>query len=175
MASGKDSARQDSRQRDPAQSQETKSKPKKKLPLAQRRKARSLLLQALYQWLIAKAEPVEIESQFREENSGKIDWEYFQEVFFEIPKRVSILDEHLLPLLDRELTALDPVERALLYLGAFELAYRPDVPYRVVINECVELAKTFGATESHKYINGVLDKLARSLRPLEQAKHQKPS
>lgn len=182
MASSKDAAKLDSKQQNSAKTKKdatkkdaTKKKPKQKIPLAQRRKARSLILQALYQWLIAKAEPLEIESQFREENSGKIDWDYFREVFFEIPKQVSILDEHILPLLDRELSALDPVERALLYLGAFELAYRPDVPYRVVINECVELAKTFGATESHKYINGVLDKLARTLRPLEQPNYQKPS
>ena len=69
--------------------------------------------------------------------------------------------------LDRELVALDPIERALLCLGSYELADRIDIPYRVVINECVELAKIFGATESHKYINGVLDSLAFNLRPLE--------
>ena len=69
--------------------------------------------------------------------------------------------------LDRELSALDPIERALLCLGSYELADRIDIPYRVVINECVELAKIFGATESHKYINGVLDNLALNLRPLE--------
>jgi len=146
---------------------------KRKIPLAQRRKARSLILQALYQWLIAKAEPAEIESQFREENSGKIDWDYFHEVFFDIPKQAADLDKHIEPLLDRKSSALDPVEKALLYLGSYELANRIDIPYRVVINECVELAKTFGATESHKYINGVLDKLAGTLRPLEQANHRK--
>lgn len=146
-----------------------KNKPqaKSKIPLAQRRKARTLVMQALYQWHISKSEPLDIEAQFHEQNGGKIDWEYFSEVFLEIPRQQEALDKQLAPLLDRELKSLDPVERALLYLGTFELANRIDIPYRVVINECVELAKTFGATDSHKYINGVLDKLAKTLRSVE--------
>ena len=174
-AKRQDSKQQGSKQLGTKQQSSKQQGAKQKVPLAQRRKARSLVLQALYQWLIANAEPLEIESQFREENSGKIDWDYFHEVLFAIPKQASSLDQHIHPLLDRKPSALDPVERALLYLGTFELAHRPDVPYRVVINECVELAKIFGATESHKYVNGVLDKLARTLRPLEQANHKKQS
>ena len=146
-----------------------KSQAKSKIPLVQRRKARTLVMQALYQWHISKSEPLEIEAQFHEQNGGKIDWEYFSEVFLEIPKQQEALDKHIGPLLDRELKSLDPVERALLYLGTFELANRIDIPYRVVINECVELAKTFGATDGHKYINGVLDKLAKALRSVELA------
>jgi len=138
-----------------------------KIPLAQRRKARTLVMQALYQWHVSKTEPLDIEAQFHEQNGGKIDWKYFSEVFLEIPKQQEVLDEQLGPLLDRELKSLDPVERALLYLGTFELTNRIDIPYRVVINECVELAKTFGATDSHKYINGVLDKLAKTFRSVE--------
>lgn len=138
-----------------------------RLSLAQRRKARRLLLQALYQWLIAAGDILDIIKQFREENPGKIDWEYFEEVINAVPNEVAALDAQLVPLLDRAITALDPVERALLYLGTYELSHRVDVPYRVVINESVELAKMFGATDSHKYINGVLDKLAPVLRPLE--------
>ncbi len=141
-----------------------------KLSLAQRRKARRLVMQALYQWQIAKTEPLVIEAEFRQENPGKIDWDYFSEVFLEIPRQVDHLNAHLKPLLDRAVDALDPVERALLYLGAYELAYRIDVPFKVVINEAVELAKVFGATDSHKYVNGVLDKLAAILRPLERKK-----
>lgn len=141
-----------------------------KLSLAQRRKARRLIMQALYQWQIAKTEPLVIEAEFRQENPGKIDWDYFSEVFLEIPKQVDHLNAHLKPLLDRAVKALDPVERALLYLGTYELAYRIDVPFKVVINEAVELAKVFGATDSHKYVNGVLDKLAAILRPLERKK-----
>lgn len=140
---------------------------RKKIPLAQRRKARQLVLQALYQWLLARAEPIEIVAQFKEENEGKIDWEFFDDVFMAIPKHVESLDAHLIPLLDRKPDALDPIEKALLYLGTFELAHRIDVPYKVVINECIELAKIFGATDSHKYVNGVLDKLVPQLRPVE--------
>ena len=90
---------------------------------------------------------------------------FFDNVFMDIPKIIETLDSHLNPVLDRDSKELDPVEKALLYLGAYELAHRVDVPYKVVINECVELAKLFGATESHKYINGVLDKLIPKLRP----------
>ena len=151
----------------PLASKKNKPQAKAKIPLAQRRKARTLIVQALYQWYISKSDPLEIEAQFHEQNGGKIDWEYFSEVFLEIPKQQEALDKHISPLLDRELNSLDPVERALLYLGTFELANRIDIPYRVVINECVELAKTFGATDGHKYINGVLDKLAKSLRSVE--------
>ena len=138
-----------------------------RIPLAQRRKARRLVLQALYQWLMSGSDPLVISKQYREETLGKVDWNYFEEVFSEIPGATQKLNESLEPLLDRELAALDPIETALLYLGTFELANRIDVPYRVVINECVELAKVFGATDSHKYINGVLDKLASELRPAE--------
>ena len=138
-----------------------------RIPLAQRRKARRLVLQALYQWLMSGSDPLVISKQYREETLGKVDWNYFEEVFSEIPGATQKLNESLEPLLDRELAALDPIEKALLYLGTFELANRIDVPYRVVINECVELAKVFGATDSHKYINGVLDKLASELRPAE--------
>jgi len=138
-----------------------------RIPLAQRRKARRLVLQALYQWLMSGSDPLVISKQYREETLGKVDWNYFEEVFSEIPGATQKLNESLEPLLDRELAALDPIEKALLYLGTFELANRIDVPYRVVINECVELAKIFGATDSHKYINGVLDKLASELRPAE--------
>ncbi|MEC9218713.1 MAG: transcription antitermination factor NusB [Pseudomonadota bacterium] len=138
-----------------------------RVPLAQRRKARRLVLQALYQWLMSGSDPLVISKQYREETQGKVDWNYFEEVFSEIPGATQKLNESLEPLLDRELAALDPIEKALLYLGTFELANRIDVPYRVVINECVELAKVFGATDSHKYINGVLDKLASELRPAE--------
>ena len=136
-------------------------------PKNQRRKARQLLLQALYQWTLTGADPSEISKEFRDRNNSKIDWAFFDEVFQDIPKTVDTLDGHLHPLLDRKPEALDPIEKSLLYLGAYELANRIDVPYRVVINECVELAKVFGATGSHKYINGVLDKLAPALRTTE--------
>ncbi|MBT8145547.1 MAG: transcription antitermination factor NusB, partial [Gammaproteobacteria bacterium] len=127
--------------------------------LAQRRKARRLVLQALYQWQISGGELSDIEAQFRAEFSGKTDWDYFHEIFSAIPDQVATLDGLIGPHLDREVKTLDPVEKALLRMGTFELQQRIDIPYKVVINECVELAKSFGATDSHKYVNGVLDKL----------------
>jgi len=138
--------------------------------VAQRRKARRLILQALYQWQLSGGELYEIEAQFRAEFIGKTDWDYFHEVFNAIPPQADELLGLVAPHLDRAVKALDPVERAILLIGAFELKHRLDIPYRVVINEGVELAKSFGATESHKYINGVLDKLARTLRPQELRK-----
>ncbi|HAG70652.1 MAG TPA: transcription antitermination factor NusB [Gammaproteobacteria bacterium] len=139
------------------------------MPLVQRRKARRVILQAVYQWLMTQDNPKDIAKQYREETEGKVDWDYFGEIFVEIPAQVEQLNEHLAPVIDRELKSLDPIEKALLYLGTYELAFRIDVPYRVVINECVELAKVFGATDGHKYINGVLDKLAKTLRAVERS------
>ncbi|MEX2131530.1 MAG: transcription antitermination factor NusB [Pseudohongiellaceae bacterium] len=136
-------------------------------PLAQRRKARRLILQAMYQWQMNKDDVAEIEAQFRAEYQGKYDWDYFHELFSVIPGQVTQLDELIAPHLDRSMTALDPVEKALLRIGTFELSQRVDIPYRVVINEAVELAKVFGATDGHKYVNGILDRLARDLRPAE--------
>lgn len=138
-------------------------------PLAQRRKARRLVLQALYQWQMTQDDLADIEAQFRAEYQGKYDWDYFHQLFSVIPGQVTRLDELLVTHLDRSVAALDPVERAVLRMGTFELAERVDIPYRVVINEAVELAKVFGATDGHKYVNGILDKLAQDLRPAEVA------
>lgn len=135
--------------------------------VAQRRKARRLVLQALYQWQVGGGDLTDIEAQFRAEFTGKTDWDYFHEVFPTIATQADELDELLAPLLDREVKTLDPVEKAILRIGAFELSHRLDIPYRVVINEGIELAKSFGATDSHKYVNGILDKLVKTLRPLE--------
>ncbi|MBL4820429.1 MAG: transcription antitermination factor NusB [Gammaproteobacteria bacterium] len=135
--------------------------------MAQRRKARKLVLQATYQWQMTAADSTEIEAQFRAEYTGKTDWDYFHDVFTGILFQVIELDGYIIPYLDRDIKTLDPVEKALLRMGTFELSRRIDVPYRVVINECVELAKVFGATDGHKYINSILDKLSKDLRPLE--------
>ena len=136
-------------------------------PLAQRRKARRLVLQALYQWQMTQDSVADIEAQFRAEYQGKYDWDYFHELFSVIPGQVEQLDHLIAAHLDRAVSALDPVERALLRMGAFELSQRIDIPYRVVINEAVELAKVFGATDGHKYVNGILDRLAKDLRSAE--------
>ena len=137
---------------------------RQKVSIAQRRKARRLVLQAIYQWLMSSNEPPEIAAQFREANSLKVDWEYFDEVFLCIPLCQKTIEKELVSVVDREINTLDIIEKALLYIGVFELIYLVDIPYKVVINECVDLAKTFGASESHKYINGVLDKLSKRLR-----------
>ncbi len=125
-------------------------------------------MQALYQWHMAGAPLADIEAEFRADyDFSRVDLEYFQALLHEIPRCVDELENTLAPLLDRRLDELDPIERTLLRMGTFELAKRPDVPYKVVINEAVALAKKFGATDGHKYINGVLDKVARQLRKLE--------
>ncbi len=135
--------------------------------IAHRKKARSLLVQALYQWQISDYPVNDIEAQYRTDNVGKIDWDYFHELFVGIVSTVEDLDAIFTPFLDREISQINPIELAILRLGAFELAQRIDIPYRVVINECIELAKKYGATDSHKYVNGVVDKMARKIRSVE--------
>ncbi len=137
---------------------------------AQRRKARHFGLQALYQWTLSGASARDIEAEFRVDNDFQhTDGEYFSAVLKGVVKDVEALEALFSPSLDRKLEELDPIERNLLRLGTFELRDRIDVPYKVVINEAVALAKKFGATDSHRYINGVLDKVARDLRTVEHA------
>ena len=137
---------------------------------AQRRKARHFGLQALYQWTLSGASAADIEAEFRIDNDFQhTDGEYFSAVLKGVVSDVDALEALFSPALDRKLEELDPIERNLLRLGTFELRDRIDVPYKVVINEAVALAKKFGATDSHRYINGVLDKVARDLRTLEHA------
>jgi transcription antitermination protein NusB len=144
------------------------SKPQHNTLAAQRRKARHYGMQALYQWLMAGAALTDIEAEFRAEyDFAHVDLEYFQALLHGVPASVDELDATFEPLLDRSIDDLDPIERTLLRMGTFELKDRIDVPYKVVINEAVALAKKFGATDSHKYINGVLDKAARQLREAE--------
>ena len=137
---------------------------------AQRRKARHFGLQALYQWTLSGASAADIEAEFRIDNDFQhTDGEYFSAVLKGVVGDVDALEALFSPVLDRRLGELDPIERNLLRLGTFELRDRIDVPYKVVISEAVALAKKFGATDSHRYINGVLDKVARDLRTLEHA------
>ena len=137
---------------------------------AERRKARHYGMQALYQWTMAGAALSDIEAEFRTDyDFSHVDLEYFQALLHGVPAQVDELEAAFEPLLDRKLSELDPIERTLLRMGTFELRERLDVPYKVVINEAVALAKKFGATDSHKYINGVLDNAARELREAEVA------
>jgi N utilization substance protein B len=139
---------------------------------AQRRKARHFGLQALYQWTLSGASVTDIEAEFRVDNDFRhTDGEYFSALLRGVTADVESLEVLFAPALDRALDELDPIERNLLRLGTFELRDRIDVPYKVVISEAVALAKKFGATDSHKYVNGVLDKIARDLRTVELAQH----
>ena len=130
-----------------------------------RARARRFALQALYQWQMTAEDLETIVAQFREDKSWRrIDEELFSAHLYGVAGNVAVLDAHLQPILDRPVAQLDAVERAILRMGAFELTHRDDVPWRVVINECVELAREFGAEQSHRYVNGILDKLARRTR-----------
>lgn len=130
-----------------------------------RSRARRAALQAIYQWQMTAQDLDTIAAQFREDDSWKrIDDEYFCVLLNGVPSCVDELDRQLAPLLDRPIAQVDAVERAILRMGAFELTHREDVPWRVVINECVELAREFGAEQSHRYVNGILDNLARRTR-----------
>ncbi|RUO58758.1 transcription antitermination factor NusB [Pseudidiomarina insulisalsae] len=133
---------------------------------AARRKARKLAVQAIYSWQLSENSMSDIEAQFLTDNdTSKIDVDYFLALVRGVAGQVKTLDEALSPFLDRPLNELDQVERAVLRLAAFELRERHDVPYKVAINEAIELAKSFGADESHRFVNGVLDKAIDSLRP----------
>jgi len=142
--------------------------PKAKGKIATRRVARSLAMQALYQWHMAGQSLNEIEAQFRVDNDfAGVDGAYFHELLHGVPANKAELDEALAPCLAIPQEDLDPVELAILRLSAYELLKRVDVPYKVVINEGIELAKVYGATDGHKFVNGVLDKLAPRLRAAE--------
>jgi N utilization substance protein B len=132
--------------------------------------SRKLAMQALYQWQLTGQTAAELRNQYAdEEGFGDADADYFRELLNGITDGAAALDATLGGLIDRPVVQLDPVEHAVLLIGLYELGQRPDVPYRVVINEGVELAKRFGATEGHKFVNAVLDRAARSLRAAEQA------
>jgi N utilization substance protein B len=132
--------------------------------------ARRCAVQALYEWQMTGQEPRLIAAQFlADQDLGKADPDYFRELVQEVPARAAAIDAALEPFLDRPLAQVDPVERAILRIGGYELMQRPDIAYRIVINEAVELAKVFGAEQGHRFVNGVLDKLARAVRSVEFA------
>ncbi|MDQ7073703.1 MAG: transcription antitermination factor NusB [Gammaproteobacteria bacterium] len=142
---------------------------RKNLPHA-RRMARRKALQALYQWQMSGDNLADIREQFSHSQADmhKADPDYFIELVEEVPKALSLLDALITPHIDRTIEQVDPVERAVLRLGAYELRYRLEIPHRVVINEWVELSKLFGADQSHKFINGVLDKVSKQARKSER-------
>jgi len=133
-----------------------------------RSRARSHAVQALYQWQVTGQDLGSIIDQFlAEQDPRRFDVDYFSELVRGVPTSLSRLDEALGRHLDRPVGQVDLVERAILRLATYELVQHPEIPYRVVINEAVELAKTYGAEQGHRYVNGVLDKLAREQRALE--------
>ena len=135
-----------------------------------RRRSREFALQGLYQWQIAGADAATIRRQLGEARGfEKVDAEYFDMLLEGTIAAAADLERAITPYLDRDYARLSPVERGILLLAGYELAHRPEVPYRAVINEAVELAKSYGGTDGYKFVNGVLDKLAAQLRSAEKA------
>lgn len=135
-----------------------------------RSRARRYVIQALYEWQVSGNAPKAIEEQFLiEHQTRKFDRPYFHELLIGITEQIEDLDTEISPLSERPFKEVDLVEKAILRLGCFELKNRIDIPYRVVINEAIELTKTFGAEEAYRFVNGTMDKLAENLRQTEVA------
>ncbi len=133
-----------------------------------RRNARKHGVQAIYQWQLTQFSIREIDQQFQEDYLGKrVDTAYFQILLHEIPANVTQIDQAISTHISRPMHDVDPIELAVLRLATYELLFRIEIPHQVVINEALELAKTFGSQDSHRFVNGVLDKVARIARPIE--------
>lgn len=146
----------------------TNSRRPEGVDLAARSRARRRALQALYAWQLSGSAIGSVIDQFRHEQDMEVaDVEYFEDLVRGVERHCAELDAGLLPFLGREIVQVDPIERAALRVGAYELRFRVDVPYRVVINEAIETTKRFGADHGHTYVNGVLDKLAGEWRKAE--------
>lgn len=133
-----------------------------------RGKARRFAMQAIYQWQMTSDEVIGIEKQYIEDNlTSEADFDYFKELFLGVEENIETIDQTLLQYTGRAIASVDPVERAILRLACYEFLKRLDVPYRVVLNEAVNLSKKFCAAQSHTFVNAVLDKVARELRITE--------
>lgn len=134
-----------------------------------RRRAREFALQGLYEWLVSRSDVASIEVHLGVDNPAfaKADLDHFKDLLYGVVRAIEPLHERIAPHLDRPVAELSPVEHGILLLATYELAHHPEIPYRVVINEAVELAKTFGGTDGFKYVNGVLDRVAARLRAIE--------
>ncbi|QHB17435.1 transcription antitermination factor NusB [Mannheimia pernigra] len=134
------------------------------MKVSPRRRARECAIQAIYSWYISKNTVEEVELAFIADQDMKgVDMPYFRKLFRGVVNNVEAIDEALRPFLDRHEDDIDPIERSILRLSGYELKFEEDVPFRVAINEGIEVAKVFGSDDSHKYINGILDKLAPAL------------
>ncbi|MBS4097336.1 MAG: transcription antitermination factor NusB [Sulfuricella sp.] len=137
-------------------------------PRKSRRKAREYALQGLYQWALSGNDVEEIEKQLREEKGfAQCDDEHFRVLLRGVIAQAHLFDATIQPHLDRPIAELSPVEHAILRLAGYEMQHHPEIPYRVIINEALELAKSYGGTDGHKFVNGVLDKLAAKIRTVE--------
>jgi len=135
-----------------------------------RRRSRELALQGIYQWLFTGQPAKEVLKHLAElEGYGGADEQFLKEELAGTLKHEEALREKLQPLADRKWDDVSPVERSILLLAAWEMVHQPEIPYRVTINEAIELGKRFGGTDGHKYVNGVLDRLAGNVRPDEVA------
>ncbi|MDG1166107.1 MAG: transcription antitermination factor NusB [Porticoccaceae bacterium] len=144
------------------------SKPKEK------QKARRLLVQALYSWDVGGTDLIDIEAQFHVDNDmAKVDTSLFHTILFGVPKNLAEIDAAYEPYLDRENKDLDPVSRSVLRIACYEILHSIEVPYKVIINEGVNLAKTYGPTDAFKFINGVMDKVAIDKRAMEVAANKR--
>ena len=145
-----------------------KEKGRKDHPFAARRRARKRALQAIYQWQITSDEPVDVIRQFREnQDFSPVDGDYFDELVTQVSEQARSLDDALAIYVDRPLAQVDMTERAVLRIAIYELIEHPEIPYRVILDEAVELARQFGAEQGHSYVNGVLDKAAGIIRQTE--------
>lgn len=139
-----------------------------------RRIAREGVVQGLYSFLLGQREVGDIVTYLlATPHLNRVDRLFFENALMGVIEYRAVLDEKLRLFLDRELIEVSPIERSILWLGAYEMLYHPETPSRVIMNEAIELAKVFGGTDGHKYINGVLDKLAGSLRPLENGRSKR--
>jgi len=136
-----------------------------------RRQAREIALQALYAWQLSGSDPLEQARSL--EGFDQSDASFVAALASGVRDRAADLQRIIAPHLDREFARLSPIERAILYIGAFELAVHPETPFKVVLNEAIELGKSFGATDGHRFVNGVLEKIAAALRPDEVARSRK--
>ena len=136
---------------------------------AKRRQARETALQAIYAWQLSGGDPLEEAREIE----GYEKSEFLEALLRGVRDRVAELEQMITPHLDRDISRLSPVERSILYIGAFELAAHPGTPFKVVLNEAVELGKSFGGAEGHRFVNGVLEKVAAQLRPEEVARARK--
>ena len=138
-----------------------------------RRQGREIALQALYAWQLSGCDP--LDEAHTLEADDKADRAFAETLVRGVRDRVAELQRVIVPHLDRELARLSPVERAILYIGALELLAHPETPFKVVVNEAIELGKSYGAAEGHRFVNGVLEKIAARLRPDEVARARNPA